>query len=75
MPVETGLGIQCDGLFQRVQPAVAESAFALNEGLGAEPAQQVAGDDAVLVVTKDLLHTVSGIQTMRAYPGSGAARL
>jgi hypothetical protein len=44
-----------------VQSAVAESVFALNEGLGAEPAQQLAGDDAVLVVTQDPLDTLGGI--------------
>ena len=59
--VEPGLGVQRSGLFQCVQAAETQSVFAWQEGLGPEPAEQFAGDDAVLVVAENFLHTVGRV--------------
>lgn len=44
-----------------MQPPVAEPVLAQDERLSAELAQQLAGDDAVLMVPQDFLDAVGGV--------------
>gem|GEM_PF-6064288 len=59
--VEAGFGIQGCVFFSGVKSAVAEAVFALEEGLGAQSAQQVPCDDAVLMVAEDFLDSVGRV--------------